>query len=196
VNTHPIETLRDHGAGTVICVVACPDNQPVCCDYGDSVAGGLVTLRRWFGCSRRATLDPPSQPDIQERLMYLVDTFKEPIGSRADLVIKPDITPFGLLDFSKYKEISQVGYHAAMSSLCKWLVGDSDAARHVHKVIDDTRSDNARKASVEEVEYGTRVRSKKRLGFGTHIQRLRALRSSSLFFQGRSTSHDLYCQSD
>ena len=77
-NQYPIEVLREHGAGVVLCVECCPDYDPVCTDYGDAVWGGLVTLRRRLSCCRKPRGgDPPTQAEIQERLMYLVEALKE-----------------------------------------------------------------------------------------------------------------------
>eukprot|EP00439_Symbiodinium_sp_Y106_P039692 s2058_g4.t2 len=152
VNQYPIEALKDHGAGTVICIVACPDYAPVCTDYGDVVRGGLVSLQRRFGCCRRASGDPPSQAEIQERLMFLVEAMKESHSSRADLVICPDITNYGLLDFAKFEEISQSGYEAALPELKAWL---RQAPEAVHATI-SADVDQAAEKSVNEVEYGSR----------------------------------------
>eukprot|EP00913_Durusdinium_trenchii_P011669 g10958.t1 len=93
-NQYPIEVLKEHGAGIVICVECCPDYSPVCTDYGDAVWGGLVTLKRRLMCCRRSggepDRDPPTQAEIQERLMYLVEALKDPHKERADLVISPE----------------------------------------------------------------------------------------------------------
>lgn len=119
-NQYPIEVLREHGAGVVVCVECCPDYDPVCTDYGDAVWGGLVTLRRRL-CWRRAGSDPPTQAEIQERLMYLVEALKDPHRKRANLVISPDVSPYGLLDMPKYKEIIELGYDTARVALTRWL---------------------------------------------------------------------------
>ncbi|CAE8611131.1 unnamed protein product, partial [Polarella glacialis] len=157
VNQYPIEVLKEHGAGIVICVVACPDYAPVCTDYGDVVRGGLVTLQRTFGCRRRWTgPDPPSQAEIQERLMFLVESMKESHSSRADLTIYPEIAGYGLLDFAKYEEIAAVGYAAALPCLREWLGGDSEVAQQAREVIESAKQEIKPKRSMNEVEYGTR----------------------------------------
>ncbi|CAJ1410489.1 unnamed protein product [Effrenium voratum] len=84
-NQYPIEVLRENGAGIVICVECCPDYSPVCTDYGDAVWGGLVMLKRRLCCRRssHSGIDPPTQAEIQERLMYLVEALKAvPRGPR------------------------------------------------------------------------------------------------------------------
>lgn len=160
VNQYPTEALREHGAGIIITIVCCPEHQPIATDYGEVVRGGLVTLRRTFGwacgCSRRAGLDPPSQDEIQERLMFLVETMKESHKLRSDLVISPPIDAYGLLDFAKYKELVKVGYDASASELNAWLAGEAKAAQQVRQLIDITKADERVSNSINEVEYGTR----------------------------------------
>jgi len=134
-NQYPIEVLKQHGAGCVICVVACPDYGPVGTEYGDVVRGGLVSLRRMFRFKQQPNLDPPSQAEIQERLMFLVEFMKEHHTSRADLTLYPEIEKYGLLDFSKYQEIVEAGHSVAMPRLKEWLATESDAAKMVNKII-------------------------------------------------------------
>merc|ERR1719330_1585478 len=78
-NQYPIDELRQQGAGGVICVVACPDHGPVNTEYGDIVKGGLCSLRSTFGCCRRKNNlpEPPTQAEIQERLMFLFESNRE-----------------------------------------------------------------------------------------------------------------------
>ncbi|CAK0843925.1 unnamed protein product [Prorocentrum cordatum] len=159
VNQYPIETLKDHGAGVVICIVACPDHGPVNTEYGDVVHGVTVTLQRMFCCGRRCAggSDPPTQADIQERLMFLVESMKESNQSRADLTISPDITGYGLLEFGKYREIEEVGYRAALPLLRDWLAGSGKGPEQVREVIAALEEDAPEtKPSIHEVEYGGR----------------------------------------
>lgn len=166
VNQHPVEVLREHGAGIVICVVAAPDYGPVNTDYGDIVKGGLVLLRRFietwfgFGCRHRGKPDPPSQAEIQERLMFLVDSMKESHDLRADISIHPKTESYALLDFAKYEEIKEIGYSAAMPRFREWLDGGSAAAQHVQAVIKSAKVDqpsaNLLGSANPQMEYGTR----------------------------------------
>lgn len=156
VNQYPIEVLKEYGAGVVICVVACPDYGPVCTDYGDAVQGGLVTLRKTCGCRRRWTgPDPPSHAEIQERLMFLVESMKEPHMDRSDLVIYPEIESYGLLDFAKYKEIAETGYVAALPRLKEWLSSGSEAAELVKQAVESGNS-SLRRLQSPEASYGNR----------------------------------------
>jgi len=182
VNQYPIEVLKDHGAGIVVCVVACPEYDPISTDYGDTVRGGLVQFRRMFGCKRRAgsAQDPPTQAEIQERLMFLVESMKESHTSRSDLTIYPDITSYGLLDFSKFEEITKVGYEAALPSLQKWLQEDTAVAQQVKDIIKSCNEQLKAKKSLNEVEYGTRTQYAK--------WRAARLRASELMLEaGQST---------
>jgi len=157
VDQYPIEVLKDHGAGVVICTVACPDFEPINTDYGDVVHGGWVTLRRFFGCRRRAVADPPSQAEIQERLMFLVENMKEGNESRSDLTLYPDIQGYGLLDFAKYEEIMETGYRTAITRLPEWLAGDSKGARLTREIIEMAKSEEQASPTLNEVEYGGRM---------------------------------------
>jgi len=159
-NQYPIEVLKEHGAGTVICVECCPDYSPVCTDYGDAVWGGLVTLKRRLMCCRRNIAnqdrDPPTQAEIQERLMYLVEALKDPHRERASLVISPDVSPYGLLDMPKYEEIIQLGYNTARVALGQWLA--DEAPESIREIIRATREEEEVVAkSINEVEYGSRL---------------------------------------
>eukprot|EP00928_Gymnodinium_smaydae_P039906 TRINITY_DN27160_c0_g5_i1.p1 TRINITY_DN27160_c0_g5~~TRINITY_DN27160_c0_g5_i1.p1 ORF type:complete len:1313 (-),score=181.21 TRINITY_DN27160_c0_g5_i1:67-4005(-) len=154
VNQYPIEVLKEMGAGVVICCVACPDYEPVATNYGDVVRGGLISLRRMLGC-RREGPDPPTQAEIQERLMFLVESMKESHSSRSDITITAPIQPFGLLDFAKYKEIRQVGYDAARPQLETWLASGGKAAQKVNELIKAARDDE-KPRDINEVEYGGR----------------------------------------
>eukprot|EP00434_Breviolum_minutum_P005295 symbB.v1.2.004670.t1/scaffold230.1/size260421/7 len=152
--------LKEHGAGTVICVECCPDYSPVCTDYGDAVWGGLVTLKRRLMCCQRNIAnqdrDPPTQAEIQERLMYLVEAIKDPHRERASLVISPDVSPYGLLDMPKYEEIIQLGYNTARVALGQWLA--DEAPESIREIIRATREEEEVVAkSINEVEYGSRL---------------------------------------
>ncbi|CAK9099693.1 unnamed protein product [Durusdinium trenchii] len=157
-NQYPIEVLKEHGAGIVICVECCPDYSPVCTDYGDAVWGGLVTLKRRLMCCRRSggepDRDPPTQAEIQERLMYLVEALKDPHKERADLVISPDVSPYSLLDMPKYKEIIDLGYNTARVALGHWL---AEAPESTQEIIRAARAEEHVAKSLNEVEYGSRL---------------------------------------
>lgn len=153
-NQYPIEVLKQHGAGCVICVVASPDYGPVCTDYGDVVRGGLVSLRRMFSFGQRPNRDPPSQAEIQERLMFLVDCMKEHHTARAEITLYPEIEKYGLLDFTKYQEIMEAGYSVAAPRLREWLATDCEAARMVNKII-KWESDSGQSVKALK-DYGTR----------------------------------------
>jgi len=143
VNQYPIEVLKEHGAGLIICSVACPDFNSICMDYGDTVSGTLVALRRWFGCCRRRRRidDPPSVAEIQERLMFLVEYMKESNKIRSDLLIKSPITNFSLLDFHKYEQIIEVGYVEATPRLEEFLRSSSKASTRMKDIIEMNKVD-------------------------------------------------------
>eukprot|EP00434_Breviolum_minutum_P041034 symbB.v1.2.036495.t2/scaffold5169.1/size30165/1 len=126
-NQYPIEVLKEHGAGTVICVECCPDYSPVCTDYGDA-----------------------------ERLMYLVEALKDPHRERASLVISPDVSPYGLLDMPKYEEIIQLGYNTARVALGQWLADEApESIREIIRATREEEEVVAK--SINEVEYGSRL---------------------------------------
>eukprot|EP00927_Polykrikos_kofoidii_P049190 TRINITY_DN43299_c0_g1_i1.p1 TRINITY_DN43299_c0_g1~~TRINITY_DN43299_c0_g1_i1.p1 ORF type:complete len:1238 (-),score=181.85 TRINITY_DN43299_c0_g1_i1:336-3956(-) len=136
-NQYPIELLRQRGASIVILVQACPDFDAIGTGYGDRVEGGAISLLRFFRVAWRwyNGPDPPAQAEIQERLMYLPDAVKGKTGSAADLWLKPPVGGFGLLEFARYKELIEIGYHNAMPAISEWLSGDSEAADRVRRMI-------------------------------------------------------------
>jgi len=135
-NQYPIEVLKEHGAGTVICVVACADFDSVNTSYGDSVNGGAISLGRFFGCRRRVPKDPLTQAEIQERLMFLVENMKDHNTARSDITICPEIQKYGLLEFANYQEITSVGYKAAVPALKTWLEEESTGAQRARQVLE------------------------------------------------------------
>jgi len=164
-NQYPIEALRQLGAGTVICVQACPEYTPVSTDYGDRVKGGAIALLRLFGIKWRwyKGPDPPTQAEIQERLMFLPDVMKGSASRNSDFFIKPPIADFGLLDFQRYKEIEGVGYESALPQLRDWLHdSDTDAACKVRRIVQQDKGAEvpdvaSHKALMIHSEYGGRL---------------------------------------
>jgi len=192
-NQYPIEVLKDHGAGVVITIVACADYGPVCTDYGDVVRGGVTSLRRMFGCKRHGEApDPPSLADIQDRLMFLVESMKESNTSRSDLTIYPPIQGYDLLDFGKYKEIEAVGYNTALPRLREWINGDSKGAQQIRQVMESTRvsllNENVAAGNKVEAEYGGREKYGlwRRMSTGPIEAGIRAAR-----FLGKARSHSV-----
>eukprot|EP00929_Paragymnodinium_shiwhaense_P108237 TRINITY_DN74564_c0_g1_i1.p1 TRINITY_DN74564_c0_g1~~TRINITY_DN74564_c0_g1_i1.p1 ORF type:complete len:1373 (+),score=275.83 TRINITY_DN74564_c0_g1_i1:161-4279(+) len=161
VNQYPIEVLKEHGAGLVICNVACPDFNSICMDYGDTVVGGMVVLRRWLSCCRRRQTveDPPSVAEIQERLMNLVEYMKESNQTRSDLLITSPITPYGLLDFHKYQEIMDVGYAEAKPRLEEFLNSGSKEALRLKEIIEMNKANIGSVTHIQGNEYGPRRRA-------------------------------------
>ncbi|CAE8646896.1 unnamed protein product, partial [Polarella glacialis] len=145
-NQYPSEQLRQLGAGVIICVQACPDFEPVSTEYGDWVYGGAIALLRllrirwrWFKGP-----DPPAQAEIQERLMFLPDAMRGGQGAGdSDILIRPPIDGFGLLEFSSYRQLEQIGYDTARPQLEAWLRGSSTDAQHVRAVIQASSSEDA-----------------------------------------------------
>jgi lysophospholipid hydrolase len=137
-NQYPADQLRQLGVGTVICVRACPDFEPVSTDYGDSVLGGAVALFRRLRVPWRwyEGPDPPSQAEIQERLMFLPDAMRGAADAGADLLLCPPICGFGLLEFSRFRELERIGYEHALPDLSKWLNCGSAAARRARDIIE------------------------------------------------------------
>merc|ERR1719329_1152784 len=172
-NNWPVEALHEMGAGTVILVICSPNFDPIFSDYGDSVQGGVLTAKNWlssFICRKRNTdKDPPTQSQIQERLMFLMDAMKGgKTRDTAALTLHMPIENYGLLDFHKFEEIAKLGYDYSQPRLVEFLQGDSSGARWIRKVIETDGLDNAK--SVHRMEYGGRHIYGK---FRKELQRLR-----------------------
>jgi len=162
-NQYPTEELRQLGAGTVISVQACPDFDPVSTDYGDRVTGGAVAILRLLGLRWRwyRGPDPPEQSEIQERLMFLPESMRIEASARSDLFLKPPIGGFGLLEFTRYRELTDIGYNTALPALRDWLNGSSDAARRVDTIIKQGKAETwseskSHRSNMVRTEYGGR----------------------------------------
>eukprot|EP00931_Biecheleriopsis_adriatica_P100911 TRINITY_DN76148_c0_g1_i1.p1 TRINITY_DN76148_c0_g1~~TRINITY_DN76148_c0_g1_i1.p1 ORF type:complete len:789 (-),score=132.06 TRINITY_DN76148_c0_g1_i1:111-2384(-) len=154
-NQYPTDELREVGAGTVICVQACPDFEAVSTDYGDRVFGGTVALLRLLRVKWRwyPGPDPPPQSEIQERLMFLPDAMTGGAGQGSDVVIQPPIQGYGLLEFNSYRELEQIGYKAARPRLEEWLLSNSEAARHTRSLVEQS-ADQASAAATKLRQHG------------------------------------------
>lgn len=144
-NQYPTDELRQFGANVVVCVQACPDFEPVSTDYGDRVFGGAVAFLRLLGLRWRwyKGPDPPPQSEIQERLMFLPDATLGGPCRGSDLVLRPPIEGYGLLEFGSYRELELIGYNAAKPRLEDWLKSESGAAQHVCKLLQQAPSEES-----------------------------------------------------
>ena len=79
--------------------------------FGDSLSGFWALLNRWNPFSPYP--NPPTLSEIQARLAYVssVDALERAKTTPGCLYMRPPIDPYATLDFAKFDEIYEVGYH-------------------------------------------------------------------------------------
>eukprot|EP00435_Cladocopium_sp_Y103_P040888 s1408_g11.t1 len=132
-NQYPIEVLKEHGAGIVICVECCPDYSPVCTDYGDAVWGGLDV-------SPYGLLD---MPKYQEIIQLGYNTARVALGQ-------------WLADEAPESIRESRGCNVAKGELVKYVV-DLQLVVKLLMIIRIAKEEEIASKSINEVEYGSRL---------------------------------------
>ncbi|KAL8828611.1 MAG: hypothetical protein Q9191_002492 [Dirinaria sp. TL-2023a] len=85
--------------------------------FGDSLSGAWALLNRWNPFSSYP--NPPTLSEIQARLAYVssVDALERAKQMPGCLYIRPEIDPYGTLEFGKFDEIYKVGYECGKAFL-------------------------------------------------------------------------------
>ncbi|KAI0316483.1 hypothetical protein OF83DRAFT_1126430 [Amylostereum chailletii] len=116
----PVSAMFDMGASAVFAsdVGSLDDNSPR--HFGDSVSGWWLLINRWNPFSSAKSV--PAITEIQSRLAYVssVRTLEEAKVARGCLYMSMPVQEFGTLQFSKFEEIQEKGYHEALKLLEKW----------------------------------------------------------------------------
>ena len=87
--------------------------------FGTSLSGWQVLWSRVNPFYER--IQAPSLAANLVRSLEISSASQIMTGERlADVVIKPDVSQFGMLDFAAYEEISEAGYQAAWKPLSRW----------------------------------------------------------------------------
>ncbi|KAG1857616.1 hypothetical protein C8R48DRAFT_607265 [Suillus tomentosus] len=120
IDNLPVSTMFSMGASVVLAadVGSIDDNSPR--NFGDSVSGWWLFFNRWNPFSSARTV--PAITEIQSRLAYVssVHTLEAAKVTRNCLYMQMPVQEYGTLQFSKFDEIQQKGYLAAVEILDKW----------------------------------------------------------------------------
>lgn len=121
MNNFPIDIMRDKiGGGTVIGSSADPrQERPKNYDFGDSLSGWRLLLSHLAPRKKK-----PRMPSIVETLVnaatlnstYMIST----MSRTADVTITCPTETYGILQFDRYDEITELGYREAKADLMAW----------------------------------------------------------------------------
>eukprot|EP00742_Colponemidia_sp_Colp-10_P008838 GILJ01009598.1.p1 GENE.GILJ01009598.1~~GILJ01009598.1.p1 ORF type:complete len:1135 (+),score=165.01 GILJ01009598.1:128-3532(+) len=119
VNNLPSDVMHSMGAGTVLLVDVGARFDAQLTDYGDSLSGTWLLLRKLNPFA--SPLKIPSLSEIQARLAYITtDARSLAIEQTVDLYLSPPVQQYGTLEFGKFDEIVKVGYDYARNMLDQW----------------------------------------------------------------------------
>ncbi len=121
MNNFPVDIMRKScDGGTVIGVNVSQAHEPAeAYQFGTSVSGWQVLWSRINPFSER--IQTPSLAANLVRSLEISSAHQIKIRERlADLLIQPDVSQFGMLDFASYEAISEAGYQAAWKQLSQW----------------------------------------------------------------------------
>lgn len=120
VDNLPVAAMFATGASAVFAVDvgAIDDNSPR--NFGDSVSGWWLLVNRWNPFSSAKSI--PAITEIQSRLAYVssVKTLEEAKVTEGCLYMQLPVQEYGTLQFSKFEEIKEKGYRAAIEMLEKF----------------------------------------------------------------------------
>ncbi|KZT30963.1 patatin-domain-containing protein [Neolentinus lepideus HHB14362 ss-1] len=120
VDNLPVDAMFAAGASAVFAVDvgAIDDNSPR--HFGDTVSGWWLLVNRWNPFSNARTV--PAITEIQSRLAYVssVKTLEEAKATPGCLYMQMPVQEYGTLQFGKFEEIKEKGYHSAMAMLEKF----------------------------------------------------------------------------
>ncbi len=123
INNLPGDVMRQRGAGSVIAVnVSSADGVRV-------PPSGIPSEWRIFWHKVLPFARPipvPGLPAIVMRTLLLASAHRTALVERdADLVLKPPLNTYGLLEFNKIHDIAELGYRYTLGSAARWRAGRS-----------------------------------------------------------------------
>ena len=118
VNNLPADIMRkrNQNCGMIFAVDVSGEWTKFNYDYQDSISGWELLYERiksFLTCTS-SKVKIPQWADIGVILAYITCTRRteEVIEKDVDVYVRPDVTPFGLLSFGKFGDISKTGYEA------------------------------------------------------------------------------------
>jgi predicted acylesterase/phospholipase RssA len=121
MNNFPVDIMDELcGGGTVIGVNVSPPKEMVEeYSFGSSISGWRLLWNRLNPFSERVQV--PSLGANLMRTLELNSAYKikseQPL---ADVIIQPDVKEYSIMDYSSYREITEVGYQEARKQLARW----------------------------------------------------------------------------
>ncbi|MBI4852690.1 MAG: cyclic nucleotide-binding domain-containing protein [Acidobacteria bacterium] len=122
MNNFPVDIMRKIcQGGTVIGVTVAPPSDKVrTFGYDDSVSGWKILLNKLNPMSEKEAV--PSLVWTILRSMEVNNVYLQNQMDRlTDLLIRPNVGKFGILDFGSFEPIVQIGYETALPKLKEWL---------------------------------------------------------------------------
>ncbi|XP_068740999.1 patatin-like phospholipase domain-containing protein 7 isoform X2 [Montipora capricornis] len=124
VNNLPADVMKTMGAQTIIAIDVGSEDPDDLTNYGDQLSGWWLLWNKWNPFAE--TVKIPDMAEIQSRLAYVscVRQLAEVKESSYCEYIRPPIDRFKTLEFGRFDEIVDVGYHHGKTVFSGWIKGN------------------------------------------------------------------------
>ncbi|XP_078358297.1 patatin-like phospholipase domain-containing protein 6 [Oculina patagonica] len=124
VNNLPADVMKTMGAQTIIAIDVGSEDPDDLTNYGDQLSGWWLLWNKWNPFAE--TVKIPDMAEIQSRLAYVscVRQLAEVKESSYCEYIRPPIDRFKTLEFGRFDEIVDVGYHHGKTVFKGWVRGN------------------------------------------------------------------------
>ncbi|XP_067056188.1 patatin-like phospholipase domain-containing protein 7 isoform X2 [Acropora muricata] len=124
VNNLPADVMKTMGAQTIIAIDVGSEDPDDLTNYGDQLSGWWLLWNKWNPFAE--TVKIPDMAEIQSRLAYVscVRQLAEVKESSYCEYIRPPIDRFKTLEFGRFDEIVEVGYHHGKTVFSGWVKGN------------------------------------------------------------------------
>uniref|UniRef100_A0A8V5GVX0 lysophospholipase n=1 Tax=Melopsittacus undulatus TaxID=13146 RepID=A0A8V5GVX0_MELUD len=128
------DIARSMGAKTVVAIDVGSQDETDLCNYGDTLSGWWLLWKRLNPWAKKVKV--PDMAEIQSRLAYVscVRQLEVVKSSSYCQYIRPPIDAFKTMDFGKFDEIYEVGYHHGKVVFDHWSQYDI-----IEKMVKDRR---------------------------------------------------------
>uniref|UniRef100_A0A665UTA0 lysophospholipase n=1 Tax=Echeneis naucrates TaxID=173247 RepID=A0A665UTA0_ECHNA len=143
INNLPADVARSMGAKVVIAIDVGSRDERNLTNYGDSLNGWWLLWKRFNPLAERVKV--LNMAEIQTRLAYVccVRQLEEVKDSEYCEYIRPPIDHYGTLEFGKFDEIAEVGYHHGKTLFDVW-----QRSRVVDNMLKDRHQEEFHKTKV------------------------------------------------
>ena len=128
INNVPVDVMRGFPAcGNVIASDVSPAHDPSkISDYGDGVSGWEALRERFKPASKRRLFPGPLSV-LMRTMHYGGAAYKNQIIEAADLYLAPPLARFGIAEYKRATEMSDVSYSYSVPKIAEWLASSSAA---------------------------------------------------------------------